>query len=52
MLCANIKSMHKYIYNIVQNVIFKIIRNFPPELSHNITLKLLKLQSSINGKIY
>jgi len=26
----------------VRNIIFKIIKRFPPELSHNITLKLLK----------
>jgi len=27
----------------VQNIFFKIIRKFPPEISHNITLKLLQL---------
>jgi len=27
----------------VQNIIFKIIKKFPPEISHNITLKLLQL---------
>jgi dihydroorotate dehydrogenase len=27
----------------VQNIIFRIIRKFPPEISHDITLKLLKL---------
>ena len=27
----------------MQNIIFKIIKSFPPEISHNITLKLLKL---------
>ena len=27
----------------MQNIIFKIIKKFPPEISHNITLKLLQL---------
>ena len=27
----------------MQNIIFKIIKRFPPEISHNITLKLLQL---------
>ena len=32
----------------MQNIIFKIIRTFPPEISHNLTLKLLQL--SLNQK--
>ena len=27
----------------MQNIIFKIIKKFPPEISHNLTLKLLQL---------
>ena len=34
----------------MKNIIFKIIKKFPPEISHNITLKLLKL-NFLNNKI-
>jgi len=34
----------------VQNIIFKIIRKLPPEISHNITLKLLKFNFDFNFK--
>ncbi len=35
----------------MKNIVFKIIKNFPPEVAHKITLQLLKI-NFINKKIY
>lgn len=34
----------------MESIIFKIVKNFPPEISHNITLKLLKYYSNYGKK--